>query len=106
MSADGSLEIDVVYALAQRQRIVRLNLAEGARVVDAIRGSGLLREFPEIDLALNAVGIWGKPAALDQVLRERDRVEIYRPLAVDPKEARRVRAQQQPQRNKGNRTGR
>jgi uncharacterized protein len=89
------LDIEVVYALAQHQRVVRLALQEGACVVDAIRASGLLREFPEIDLARNTAGIWGKPVALDQVLRSRDRVEIYRPLLVDPKEARRVRAQSQ-----------
>ena len=102
-----ALNIEVIYALTDEQRIVRLDLTSGARVCEAIRASGLLSDFPEIDLAVNIVGIWGKAAALDQVLRERDRVEIYRPLAVDPKQARVIRAQHTAgptARNKGRRS--
>jgi putative ubiquitin-RnfH superfamily antitoxin RatB of RatAB toxin-antitoxin module len=91
------LDIEVAYA----QRIVRLSVAEGTCVLDAIRGCGLLLEFPEIDLGVNAVGIWGKPVALERLLRQRDRVEIYRPLQVDPKQARRGRARQQPKAKRG-----
>jgi putative ubiquitin-RnfH superfamily antitoxin RatB of RatAB toxin-antitoxin module len=90
---DAQLEVEVAYALPNQQRIVRVNVSNGARVVDAIHASRLLSEFPEIDLAVNAVGVWGKAVALEQVLRARDRVEIYRPLAVDPMQARLFRAQ-------------
>ncbi len=64
----------------------------------AIRESGMLREFPEIDLARNAVGVFGERVALDSPLRDGDRVEIYRPLALDPKQARRRRALRRPRR--------
>jgi putative ubiquitin-RnfH superfamily antitoxin RatB of RatAB toxin-antitoxin module len=59
---------------------------------EAVELSGLLREFPEIDLGKNKLGIWNKLAKADAVLRDRDRVEIYRPLIADPKEVRRQRA--------------
>ncbi len=65
---------------------------EGATVLDAIRASGLLERFPEIDISSQAVGIWGKARALDVLVGAGDRIEIYRPLLVDPKEARRLRA--------------
>jgi hypothetical protein len=91
-----TLEIEVVYALPQWQHAARVTLPAGARVIDALRASGLLDACPEIDLAVNAVGVWGKVVALDHVLRARDRVEIYRPLQADPKAARRERAQRQP----------
>jgi hypothetical protein len=61
-------------------------------VREAIERSGLLAEFPEIDLANNKLGIWNKLAKPDALLRDKDRVEIYRPLIADPKEVRRQRA--------------
>lgn len=70
---------------------VTLSLPAGATLIDAIRASGLLERHAQIDLAVQRVGIWGRVKALDAPLRERDRVEIYRPLQVDPKEARRLR---------------
>ncbi len=82
--------IDVVYALPGRQVMRRIALPEGSTLADAIRASGLAEEFPEIDSG--CVGIYGKPAAVDAILRDRDRVEIYRPLQADPKEVRRTRA--------------
>lgn len=90
---DTELNVEVVYALPEQQRVVRVSLPTGACVIDAIRASRLLSEFPEIDLAVNVVGVWGRVAGLEQSLRARDRVEIYRPLAVDPKQARVYRAQ-------------
>jgi putative ubiquitin-RnfH superfamily antitoxin RatB of RatAB toxin-antitoxin module len=84
------LRIEIVYALPGRQALRRVSLSEGSTVGDALRASGLLAEFPEID-ALR-VGIFGKQAPRDTVLQDRDRVEIYRPLKGDPKEARRARA--------------
>jgi putative ubiquitin-RnfH superfamily antitoxin RatB of RatAB toxin-antitoxin module len=68
-----------------------LQLPAGATVRDALHASGVLQEFVQIDLATSRVGVWGKFCEPDRVLRDRDRVEIYRPLTVDPKEARRVR---------------
>ena len=67
-------------------------LAPGATALDAIRASGVLERFAELDLSRLPVGIWGRACALETRLADGDRVEIYRPLAVDPKEARRLRA--------------
>jgi len=89
MSA-SKIVIEVVYALPQRQVLRRIVLPEGSTVADAIRASGLPGEFPEIDPT--RVGIYGKPAPPNATLRDRERVEIYRPLRSDPKEARRTRA--------------
>lgn len=86
------MRIEVVYALRERQALLALELPEGATVREAIEASGILQEFPEIDLAVNKVGVFGKLVKLDTVLRDRDRVEIYRPLLADPKEVRRRRA--------------
>jgi len=88
----SQIQVEVVYALHDRQKVVSVQLSEGAAVRDAIERSGLLLEFPEIDLAKNKLGIWNKLAKPDAVLRDKDRVEIYRPLIADPKEVRRQRA--------------
>jgi len=66
-------------------------LPAGATLIDALRASGVLERRPHIDLSRQAVGIWGRIRALDTPLKDGDRVEIYRPLQVDPKEARRRR---------------
>jgi hypothetical protein len=86
------MDVEVVYAAAERQAVYPLSLAAGATVREAIERSGVLAAFPEIDLARNRVGIRGRLVALGAVLREHDRVEILRPLRADPKEARRARA--------------
>lgn len=89
--AAPALSVEVAYSPAPREvDVVRLKLSPGATVADALHASGLLQRH---GLASNglSVGIWGRACALDLVLRERDRVEIYRPLKVDPKEARRQR---------------
>jgi len=86
----SELSIEVVYALPGRQVLRRVALPGGSTVEDAIRASGLLEEFPEI--GPNPVGVHGKLAGRDTLLRDRDRVEIYRPLRADPKEIRRARA--------------
>lgn len=87
-----SLSIEIVYALPQKQELVSLRLPAGGTVQQAIEASGLMQKHPEIDLARNKVGVFGKLAKLDAPLRDRDRVEIYRPLVADPKEVRRKRA--------------
>ncbi len=89
-----SLNVEIVYALPTQQPLLKIQLAEGATVEDAIRASGVLDTFPEIDLARNKVGIFSKLVKLDEPVRDRDRVEIYRPLIADPKEVRRKRAEE------------
>ena len=84
--------IEVAYALPQQQIILPVKVAEGTTAAQAVEASGILQKFPEIDLQQNKLGIFGKLVKPDLVLRERDRVEIYRPLIADPKEVRRQRA--------------
>ena len=88
----AELRVEVVYATADRQAVTRVQLPSGSSVRDAIRASRLVAEFPEIDLEQNRVGIFGEPVGLDRPLADGERVEIYRPLIADPKEARRRRA--------------
>jgi len=90
----NEMRVEVVYALPAEQPILHVRLAEGATVVDAIRASGVLEAHPEIDLARNKVGIFSKLVKLEEAVRDRDRVEIYRPLIADPKEVRRKRAEE------------
>jgi putative ubiquitin-RnfH superfamily antitoxin RatB of RatAB toxin-antitoxin module len=71
---------------------VDVEVATDATALDAIRASGLLERFAEIDISSQAIGVWGRHCSLETRLREGDRVEVYRPLALDPKEARRQRA--------------
>ena len=84
------IAVEIVYALSDRQVLRRILLPHGSTVEDAIRVSGLRAAFPEMDTT--HVGIHGEPVPLTTVLRDRDRVEIYRPLRADPKEVRRRRA--------------
>ncbi len=86
------INIEVMYALRDVQPSVRLTVEEGCTVKEAIERSGLLAEYPEIDLARNKLGIWNKLAKPDAALRDKDRIEIYRPLIADPKEVRKQRA--------------
>lgn len=88
----GALAVEVVYALPGRAVLARVEVPAGATLREAIGRSGLLEQFPEIDLARNRVGVFGRLRALDQPVAPGDRVEIYRPLAADPKERRRRRA--------------
>ena len=86
------IAVEVVYALPDIQVIKHLNVAEGTTADAAIVQSGILDLFPEIDLTKNRYGLFGKSITCETVLRHRDRVEIYRPLIIDPKDARRKRA--------------
>jgi hypothetical protein len=86
------LKLEVVYATPERQARYPLELEEGATVREAIERSGVLGAFPEIDLGRNRIGIRGRLVSLGARLADGDRVEILRPLAADPKEARRRRA--------------
>lgn len=92
MASAAKIRVEVVYAAASRQVVKTLTLSTGSSVEAAIRASGLLEEFPEIDLTANRIGIFGEFASLDQSLDDGERVEIYRALLADPKETRRRRA--------------
>lgn len=87
-----TIQIEVCYAQAAKQAVVSLKLEAGTTVQQAVEASGLLEKHPEIDLKKNKFGVWNKLAKLDAVLRDKDRVEIYRPLIADPKEVRKQRA--------------
>jgi putative ubiquitin-RnfH superfamily antitoxin RatB of RatAB toxin-antitoxin module len=86
------LRVEIVYALRDRQVLLTLEVEEGTTVRQAVERSGFLQRFPEIDLARAGLGIFGRVVSPDTPLRNGDRVEIYRPLIADPKQARRTRA--------------
>lgn len=91
--ADAPLHVQICYAMADRQLLLDLSVAPGTTIHQAILQSEIIRQAPEIDVTVLRVGIYGKLKTLDTVLRDRDRVEIYRPLLADPKESRRRRAE-------------
>jgi putative ubiquitin-RnfH superfamily antitoxin RatB of RatAB toxin-antitoxin module len=84
--------VEVAYALADKQSLLTIEVERGATLKDAIEASGILESFKQIDLTKDRVGIFSKFASLDTILQEKDRVEIYRSLVVDPKEVRKERA--------------
>lgn len=86
------IAVEVVYALPDNQILKRLDVPEGTTVAQAILLSDITTQFPEIDLTKNKLGIFGKLAKPETILRHQDRIEVYRPLIIDPKEARRKRA--------------
>ena len=94
MMAATSIRVEVVYARRERQWIVAVELPGGSTLADALQASRLAELNPELAAAGLTFGIWGRQAALNAILREGDRVEIYRPLVADPKSARRARADQ------------
>jgi len=96
------MQLTVVYSPAAREvREVLLSVESPTTVLECIRLSGLLEQLPELDPTTLKVGVWGRKAPLDYVLRDLDRVEIYRPLTVDPKVARRERFAKQGARTAG-----
>ncbi len=90
--ANEMMRIEVAYAKPERQLILVLEAEPGITAKEAIMRSGILDEFPEIDIETVKLGIFGKAAPASTVLKPMDRVEIYRPLIADPKEARKKRA--------------
>lgn len=90
--AEQRIKVEVAYAKPEVQVILPLMAEPGATVEEIIRLSGILERFPEINLAEMKTGIFSKPCALEHTPRRNDRIEIYRPLIADPKEARRNRA--------------
>lgn len=101
MEKSEHFQVEVAYALPDMQVILPVEVEEGTTLRQAIERSGLLNRYPEIDLAVNKVGVFGRLAKLDETLRARDRVEIYRPLIADPKEVRKQRAAEGKRMKKG-----
>ena len=89
---DEGVRITVCYATAHEEFLRPMTVAPGATIGQAIEMSGVLEAYPDINLATQPVGIYAKKKTLDTVLREHDRIEIYRPLVADPKDSRRKRA--------------
>jgi len=84
----GFIQVEVACALPERQQLVSLQLLDGCTVEEALAAADLAAAFPEIDFAACPVGIHGRACRRDTVLRDGDRVEVYRPLVADPKDAR------------------
>ena len=101
----ASIHVEVVYALPARQELIHLDLPAGSTLLQALEASGLPQKHPEIDVAKGKFGVFSKLAKVDTVLRDRDRVEIYRPLIADPKEVRKQRAAEGKVMKKGGGTG-
>lgn len=96
MADEGPIRVTVLYSPAARQvQEWAVELPRPASVAQALQASGLGASFPELDWRAAAVGIWGREVRPDQLLRDGDRIEIYRPLLVDPKVARRERFRRQ-----------
>jgi len=91
--APAEVRVTVVYCKPGREDLSEVTLPAGATAGDAIAACGVLGRNPEIGASAPDVGLWGRPCALEERLQDGDRVEVYRPLTVDPKEARRVRAE-------------
>lgn len=92
ITSKASIRVEVAFALPDDQMIISLMVDEGTTVEQAIILSGIIDQYPQIDIPECKVGIFGKLTKLNQPVREDDRIEIYRPLIADPKEVRRKRA--------------
>ncbi|MBA6414196.1 RnfH family protein [Parahaliea sp. F7430] len=92
MSSENSILVEVAYALPEKQAIVPLHVPSGTTAIDAAQLSGIAKQFEGLELGSAKLGIFGKVVGPQTVLKEGDRVEIYRPLIADPKEVRKARA--------------
>ena len=92
MVEEKVITVEIIYIKPGSQNSLTLKIPQGSNINQAISRSGVLKHFPEIDLTVNKVGVFSKIQSLDTLLCEGDRIEIYRPLVADPKEARRRRA--------------
>lgn len=99
MVKQNLINIEVVYADDKQQAVIAMEIESNIKVIDAIQRSGILEQFPKINLSRHKVGIFSKMVSLDTILNDGDRIEIYRPLLIDPKQARKHRALKQ---KKGN----
>ncbi len=91
-NTEATINVHVCYALPDTTVLLETQLPAGSTIKQAIDGSGVLTRFPDIDLSVQKVGVFGKLKTLDAVLHEGDRIEIYRALKADPMESRRRRA--------------
>ena len=98
--ASDHIVVEVAYATPKKQLIIPVKVSKGTNIKQAIERSGIQKEFDDIDLNINHVGIFGKKTSLNHVLDEKDRVEIYRPLIIDPKEQRRRKAADKKEKSK------
>lgn len=89
MANADTLHIQLCYALPDNAVLLELDIKQGSTLEEAIYQSGLLSQYPDIDLSTNKVGVYGKLKPLDTKARDGDRIEIYRPLRADPMESRR-----------------
>ena len=102
MAEARPLRLSVVHSPAPREvREWALELAPGATVLQALQACGIAADLPGLELSGETVGVWGRKAGLDDVVQEGDRIEVYRPLRVDPKVARRERFRSQGARSAG-----
>lgn len=93
MDGGEAIEVEVAYALPDRQALLRISVPAGTTALEAARRSGLEAQFPDLVISEESrLGIFGQIVSPSQILREGDRVEIYRPLRADPKEVRKARA--------------
>lgn len=88
----SNIAIEVAYATPEKQKIINLTVPVNTTILQAIRQSGILEHFPEIDLTRQNVGVFSKKRTLTDIVQAGERIEIYRPLTIDPKEARRAKA--------------
>ncbi|MEE9326454.1 MAG: RnfH family protein [Cocleimonas sp.] len=86
------IDVELVYALPEKQRLLSFAVDKGVTVKDVVEQSGILERYPELDIDTMKVGLFGKLTKMSQIMRTKDRVEIYRPLIADPKEVRKRRA--------------
>lgn len=95
MVNEKTILVEVAYARPDVQVIIPLQVLPGTTLIEAIKLSGVLEQFPEIDLTMNKFGIFSKISKQDTIVREKDRIEIYRKLIADPKESRRKKAEKE-----------
>jgi putative ubiquitin-RnfH superfamily antitoxin RatB of RatAB toxin-antitoxin module len=93
MSDNNTITVEVAYALPHKQALIELKVDVGATVLEAAQQSGIIKQFAGVDLENAKFGIFSRAVTAKQVLRDGDRVEIYRPLVADPKEVRKARAE-------------
>lgn len=95
METTNHITVEVSYGLPDEQLILSVEVPEDCIVEEAIKRSGILEHFPQIDMSTDKCGIFGKICKLNANLHEKDRIEIYRKLIADPKESRRQQAEMQ-----------
>ncbi|WP_289030958.1 RnfH family protein [uncultured Paraglaciecola sp.] len=99
---DNSITLEVAYGTPKKQALLEFEVAQGVTVEQAILSSGILSQFPEIELSTSKVGIWNRACKTSDVPKDGDRIEIYRPLIADPKEVRRRRAEKAKEEGRAN----